>query len=49
MTILTRSDPLRDLATLQNRLNRFVRESYGPEGPEEGLTTTGFAPPVGRA
>jgi len=46
MTVLTRWDPLRDLATLQNRLNRFVRESYTPEGPEEALTTTSFAPPV---
>jgi hypothetical protein len=35
MTVLTRWDPLRDLATLQNRLNRFVRESYSPQGPEE--------------
>jgi HSP20 family protein len=46
MTQLTRWEPLRDLATLQNRLNRFVRESYSPQGPEEALTTTGFAPPV---
>ena len=46
MTALTRWDPLRDLATMQNRLNRFVRESYSPEGPEEALTTTSFAPPV---
>ena len=46
MTQLTRWDPLRDLATMQNRLNRFVRESYSPEGPEEALTTTSFAPPV---
>jgi len=46
MTPLTRWDPLRDLATMQNRLNRFVRESYSPEGPEEALTTTNFAPPV---
>jgi HSP20 family protein len=46
MTVLTRLDPLRDLATLQNRLNRFVRELYSPEGPEEALTTSGFAPPV---
>ena len=28
------------------RINRFVRESYSPEGPEEALTTTSFAPPV---
>ena len=46
MTLLTRWDPLRDLATMQNRVNRFVRESYSPEGPEEALTTTSFAPPV---
>jgi HSP20 family protein len=31
---------------MQNRINRFVRESYSPEGPEEALTTTAFAPPV---
>jgi len=29
-----------------NRLNRLFRESYSPEGPEEALTTTSFAPPV---
>ena len=46
MTLLTRWDPLRDMATLQNRINRFVRESYSPGGPEEALTTTPFAPPV---
>src|ERR1700747_1800187 len=46
MTLLTRWDPLRDLATMQNRINRFVRESYSPEAPEEVLTTTSFAPPV---
>jgi HSP20 family protein len=46
MTVVARWDPLRDLATMQNRLNRFVRESYSPEGPEEALTTTSFAPPV---
>ncbi len=46
MTLLTRWEPLRDLATMQNRINRFVRESYNPEGPEEALTTTSFAPPV---
>jgi HSP20 family protein len=46
MTLLTRWDPLRDLATMQHRINRFVRESYSPEGPEEALTTSSFAPPV---
>jgi HSP20 family protein len=29
-----------------NRMNRLFRESYGPEAPEEALTTTSFAPPV---
>jgi HSP20 family protein len=29
-----------------NRMNRLFRESYGPEEPEEALTTTNFAPPV---
>src|SRR5438067_10001040 len=46
MTLLTRWDPLRDMSTLQNRINRFVRESYGAEDPEESLTNTTFAPPV---
>src|SRR5678809_1619333 len=46
MTLLARWDPLRDMATLQNRINRLVRESYSPESPEEALTTTTFAPPV---
>jgi HSP20 family protein len=27
-------------------MNRFFRESYSPEGPEDALTTTSFAPPV---
>ena len=46
MTLLTRWDPLRDLATMQNRMNRLDREIYSPEDPEEALTTTSFAPPV---
>jgi HSP20 family protein len=29
-----------------NRMNRLFRESYTPDGPEEALTTTSFAPPV---
>src|ERR1700722_9868028 len=48
MTLLTRSESFRDLAVMQdrmNRMNRFIRE-YGAEGPEEALTTTNFAPPV---
>jgi len=49
MTLLTRWEPFRELSTMQdriNRMNRLFRESYSPEGPEEALTTTGFAPPV---
>src|SRR5271169_2861284 len=46
MTVLTRWDPFRATATLQDRMNRLLRESFNPEGPEEALTTTGFAPPV---
>src|SRR5947209_2800761 len=49
MTVLTRWDPFREFSTMQdrmNRMNRLFRESYSPEGPEEALTTTGFAPPV---
>ena len=49
MTLLTRWEPLREFSAMQdrmNRMNRLFRESYNPEGPEEALTTTSFAPPV---
>ena len=49
MTLLTRWEPLREFSTMQdrmNRMNRLFRESYSPEGAEEALTTTSFAPPV---
>jgi HSP20 family protein len=49
MTLLTRWEPFRDLATMQdrmNRMNRLFREAYSPEEPDEALTTTSFAPPV---
>src|SRR5580693_8137546 len=49
MTILTRWEPLREFSAMQermNRMNRLFRESYSPEGPEETLTTTSYAPPV---
>ena len=42
MTVFTR----REFSTLQDRVNRIFRESYSPEGPEEALTTSNFAPPV---
>src|SRR5216683_1591720 len=49
MTTLTRWEPFREFSTMQdrmNRMNRLFRESYSPEGPEEALTTTSFAPAV---
>src|ERR1700691_4447096 len=49
MTLLTRWEAFREFPTMQdrmNRMNRLLRESYSPEGPEETLTTTAFAPPV---
>ncbi|HEX4919920.1 MAG TPA: Hsp20/alpha crystallin family protein [Candidatus Bathyarchaeia archaeon] len=49
MTLLTRWEPFREISTMQdrmNRMNRLFRESYGPEGPEEALTSTNFVPPV---
>ncbi len=49
MTQLTRWEPFREFSTLQdrmNRMNRLFHESYNPQGPEEALTTTSFAPPV---
>jgi HSP20 family protein len=49
MTLLTRWEPFREFSTQQdrmNRMNRLFRESYSPEGPEEALTTTSYAPPV---
>jgi hypothetical protein len=39
MTLLTRFEPFREFSTMQDRMNRLFRESYSPEGPEEGLTT----------
>jgi HSP20 family protein len=46
MTFVTRWDPFREFTTIQDRMNRLFRDSYGTEGREEALTTTSFAPPV---
>ena len=49
MTLLTRWEPSREFSAMQDRINRMdrlFRESHSPEGPEEALTTTSFAPPV---
>src|SRR5438128_178730 len=36
----------RDFSTLEDRVNRIFRESFSPEGADEALTTSNFAPPV---
>ncbi len=46
MTVLTRWDPFREFTTLQDRINRVFRDSYGEQRGEEALTTSTFAPPV---
>src|SRR5260221_6344480 len=46
MTLITRYDPFREFATLQDRMNRLLRAPRGPEGQDESLRTTAFAPPV---
>ena len=35
-----------DLSALENRINRIFRDSLRPDGPEQALTTSNFAPPV---
>jgi HSP20 family protein len=46
MTVLTRFEPFREFATLQDRINRVFRDSYAPAGQDESLTTSSFAPAV---
>ncbi|HTY84322.1 MAG TPA: Hsp20/alpha crystallin family protein [Silvibacterium sp.] len=45
MTVLTRWEPFRDFATLQDRINRVFHESY-TGGQDDSLTTSSFAPAV---
>ena len=45
MTVLTRWEPFREFATLQDRMNRLFRESFSGS-QDESLTTTTFAPAV---
>jgi len=45
MTVLTRWEPFREFATLQDRMNRLFRESYN-ENQDQSLTTSSFAPAV---
>jgi len=44
MTVLTRWDPFREFSTLQDRMNRLFRDSYGDR--DEALATSTFAPAV---
>jgi len=46
MTVLTRFEPFREFATLQDRINRVFRESYTGADRDEALTTSSFAPAV---
>ncbi len=50
MTLITRYDPFREFVSLQNRVNRLfgsqLSNPRGPEGQDEALTSTAFAPPV---
>jgi HSP20 family protein len=46
MTVLTRWEPFREFATLQDRMNRLFRESFNDAGRDESLATSTFAPAV---
>jgi HSP20 family protein len=46
MNIIRWNDPLRDLAHLQERLNRAFESTLAPRGREEDLFTGTWAPPV---
>jgi HSP20 family protein len=46
MTVLTRWEPFREVATLQDRMNRLFRESFNQAGGDEALTSSTFAPAV---
>jgi HSP20 family protein len=46
MTVLTRWEPFREFATLQDRINRVFRDSYSGAAQDESLTTSTFAPAV---
>ena len=46
MTLLTRWEPIRELATLQDRMNRLFSDSFSPVTSEESLSAGSFVPPV---
>ena len=45
MTVLTRWEPFREFTTLQERMNRLLRDSFG-DMHDEALSSSTFAPPV---
>ena len=47
MTLVRWSDPFREFAQFQNRINRVFTNAYGRADSDEGLMTSGaWAPPV---
>ena len=46
MTMLTRWDPFREFATLQDRMNRLFQDQFTSGRGEEGLAMGTFVPPV---
>ena len=47
MTLVRWSDPFREFAQLQDRINRAFTDAYGRSGSDEGLMTSGaWVPPV---
>ncbi len=46
MTVLTRWEPVRELANLQDRMNRLFTNSFSPVTSQESLAAGSFVPPV---
>jgi HSP20 family protein len=46
MTLLTRWEPVRELATLQERMNRLFNDTFSPVNSQESLVAGSFVPPV---
>ena len=46
MTLLTRWEPFRELATLQDRMTRLFNDQFSTMSGEESLTAGSFVPPV---
>jgi HSP20 family protein len=46
MTLLTRWEPIRELAGLQERMNRLFNDSLSPISSQESLSSGAFVPPV---